>query len=149
MIDELLDELAGACWFTKLDLRSGYHQIRMATEDEHKTAFKTHNGHYEFRVMPFGLTSAPTTFQGVMNSILHALLRKCVLVFVDDILVYSKTLEEHMEHLRKVFEILDKHTLKVKRSKCSIAQQSLAYVGHIISAAGVATDPKKIAAIRD
>lgn len=143
IIDELLDELAGAQWFTKLDLRSGYHRIRMKVEDEHNITFKTHNGHFEFRVIPFGLTSAPATFQGAMNSILSSLMRRCVLVFVDDILIYSQTLEEHEAHLRAVFQILTRHQLKVKRSKCSFAQQRLAYLGHIISPNGVATDDKK------
>jgi hypothetical protein len=131
IIDELLDELAGACWFTKLDLRSGYHQIRMAEEDEHKTAFKTHEhktafkthiGHFEFWVMPFGLTNAPATFHGVINNFLSPLLRKCTLVIVDYILIYNKSLEEHMQHLHTILSILEQHTLKIKSSKCSIAQ---------------------------
>ena len=136
IIDELLDELAGAAWFTSLDLRAGYHQIRMAEGEEHKTAFQTHQGHYEFRVMPYGLTGAPATFQNAMNTILAPLLRRCVLVFIDDILVYSKTLEEHKEHVRAVFVLLEQHQLKVKRSKCTFAQQQLKYLGHVISAAG-------------
>lgn len=148
IIDELLDELAGAQWFTKLDLRAGYHQIGMHIEDEHKTAFQTHHGHFEFRVIPFGLTSAPATFQSVMNNILSSLLRKCVLVFVDDILIYSRTLEEHLVHLQTVFQILHKHQLKVKKSKCSFAQQKLAYLGHIISPNGVSTDSDKIAVVQ-
>lgn len=148
IIDELMDELAGACWFSKLDLRSGYHQIRMAVGEEAKTAFKTHNGHFEFKVLPFGLTSAPATFQGVMNTVLADQLRQNVLVFVDDILVYSRTLEEHKNHLRQVFETLSKHQLRVKLSKCSFAQTQLSYLGHIISADGVSTDPEKIQVVR-
>lgn len=121
----------------------------MQVQDEHKTAFKTHNEHYEFCVIPFGLTSAPATFQGVMNSILHPWLRRFVLVFVDDILIYSSTLEEHIQHLRTVFQVLLKHQLKVKRSKYSFGQQRLAYLGHIISPNGVSTDEDKIQAVRD
>lgn len=147
IIDELLDELSGAQWFTKLDLRAGYHQIRMQSVDEHKTAFKTHHGHFEFRVMPFGLTSAPATFQSCMNSILSPLLRRFVLVFVDDILIYSKTLPEHVKHLQIVLQILTTHQLKVKKSKCSFAQQRLAYLGHIMSPNGVSTDEDKIQAV--
>jgi hypothetical protein len=148
IIDELLDELSGAQWFTKLDLRSGYHQIRMNSADEHKTAFRTHHGHFEFKVIPFGLTSAPATFQGVMNSILSSLLRRCVLVFIDNILIYSRSLEEHVKHLRAVFQILARHQLKVKKSKCSFAQQRLSYLGHVISPNGVATDEEKIQAVQ-
>lgn len=149
IIDELLDELAGSCLFTSLDLRAGYHQIRMRPEDEHKTAFKTHNGHYEFRVMSYGLTGAPATFQGLMNQILAPLLRKGVLVFIDDILIYSQNLDDHVALLRRVFQLLTDHQLKVKRSKCSFARASLTYLGHVISAEGVATDSKNIQAVRN
>jgi hypothetical protein len=148
IVDELLDELKGAGWFTKLDMKSGYHQIRLTPADEHKTAFCTHHGHWEFKVMPFGLTNAPTTFQSIMNTIFQPMLRKEVLVFVDDILVSSKTLVEHKQHLQQVFDILHQNQLFLKKSKCSFAQTSLEYLGHIISGTGVATDPAKIQAVQ-
>jgi hypothetical protein len=148
IVDELLDELAGAQWFTKLDFRSGYHQIRVAQGDEMKTAFKTRSGLYEFRVMPFGLTNAPASFQSTMNKIFQPLLRKSVLVFMDDILVYSATLEDHVKHLEQVFSILQQHEFFVKLSKCVFAQQQLEYLGHVITSKGVATEPSKITAVQ-
>ncbi|XP_071679939.1 uncharacterized protein [Lolium perenne] len=123
IIDELLDELAGVHWFSKLDLRAGYHQIRLAPGEEYKTAFQSHNGHYEFKVMAFGLTGAPATFQHAMNASLAPVLRKFALVFFDDILIYSATYEEHLQHLSTVLGILKRDQWQVKRSKCAFAHQ--------------------------
>uniref|UniRef100_A0A8R7PQE7 Reverse transcriptase domain-containing protein n=1 Tax=Triticum urartu TaxID=4572 RepID=A0A8R7PQE7_TRIUA len=147
IVDELLDELAGAYWFTKLDMLSGYHQIRMAEGDDFKTAFRTHQGLYEFLVMPFGVAGGPSTFQGVVNFSFDGLLRKGVLLFMDDILVHSHTLEEHVQKLRAVFQILRQNQFVIKRSKCAFAQQKIEYLGHVIRAEGVATDPTKVAAV--
>jgi hypothetical protein len=147
VVDELLDEISGAKWFTKLDFSSGYHQIRMANGDEYKTTFRTHQGLYEFLVMPFGLTNASATFQSLMNKIFASLLRRGVLVFMDDILIYSTTLEEHVKLLMEVFKILEQHHFYIKRSKCLFAQHSVEYLGHVISAEGVATNPSKVQAV--
>jgi hypothetical protein len=149
VVDELLDELAGARWFTKLDLSSGYHQLRVAQGDEYKTAFRTHQGLYEFLVMPFGLTNAPATFQSVMNSVFEKVLRKGVLVFMDDILVYTETVEQHAKQLTEVFQVLRDQQLNLKRSKCSFAKQNIEYLGHVIGIDGVATDSSKITAVKE
>ena len=133
LIDEILDELAGTKFFIKLDMRSGYNQVRMKPEDEFKTAFKTHQGHYQFRVMPFGLANAPATFQCIMNEVLAPFLRKFVMVFLDDILIYSPDLQTHLHHLALVLDKLREHHLYMKPSKCSFAQNTLEYLGHIMS----------------
>jgi hypothetical protein len=147
IIDELLDELSQASWFTCLDLRAGFHKIRLKPREEFKTTFQTHCGQYEFRVMAFGLTGAPGTFQLAMNSTLAPYLRKFVLVFFDDILIYSRSYAEHVSHLRLVLELLQKDRWHIKLSKCTFAQRRIHYLGHVISDNGVGTDPQKVAAI--
>jgi len=149
VFEQLMDEIAGAKWFSTLDLASGYHQIRLKVGEEFKTAFATHHGLFEFKVMAFGLSGAPGTFQGAMNTTLAPLLRKCVLVFFDDILVYSNSFEEHLTHLKQVLQLLADDQWKVKLSKCNFAKQEISYLGHVISCQGVATDPRKNAAIQD
>ena len=146
IVDELLDELAGTKWFSKFDLRAGYHQIRIKETNEAKTTFKTHHGQFQFRVMPFGLKNAPATFRCLMNSIFSHCIRKYVLVFMDDILVYSKDLETHAKHLAEVLQILRTNKLCAKRSKYTFARSQLEYLGHIISDKGVATDSNKTTA---
>lgn len=150
VFDQLMDELHGASWFSTLDLRVGFHQILLRSGEEFKTAFQMHFGQYEFNVMAFiGLTGAPGTFQGAMNATLSPGLWKFIVVFFDDILVYNSSLEEHISHLRQVFQWLRANSWKLKLSKCKFACESISYLGHVISATGLSTDPSKVQAVME
>jgi hypothetical protein len=148
-IDLLFDQLSGAKVFSKIDLRSGYHQRRIHPEDVPKTAFTTRYGLYEYLVMSFGLTNAPAHFMYLMNSVFMPELDKFVVVFIDDILIYSKTKDEHAEHLRVVLTRLREHQLYAMFSKYEFWLDTIPFLGHILSAEGVAVDPSKVKDILD
>src|SRR6185295_7683686 len=118
-------------YFSKIDLRSGYHQVRIDPDDVHKTAFNTRYGHFEFLVLPFGLTNAPATFMRLMQEVLQPFLDKFVIVFLDDILIYSKSKEEHEQHLKMVLEVLRQNKLYAKKSKCEFFKRKLEFLGHV------------------
>ena len=143
-IDILFDQLFGAKIFSKIDLRSGYHQIKIRAENIPKTAFSTRYGLYEYLVMSFGLTNAPAHFMYLMNSVFMPELDKFVVVFIDDILVYSKNEEEHVEHLHIVLQRLGEHKLYAKFSKCDFWLKEVQFLGHVISEGGISVDPSKI-----
>ena len=149
LIADLFDQLSGAKYFTKLDLRSGYYQVRIADGDEPKTTCVTRYGAFEFRVMPFGLTNAPATFCTLMNQVFHEYLDKFVVVYLDDIVVYSATIEEHQEHLAQVFQKLRENQLYVKREKCSFAQESIKFLGHVVERGRIRMDLEKVRAIQE
>ncbi|KAJ9513012.1 hypothetical protein QJQ45_029213 [Haematococcus lacustris] len=142
-IDDLLDQLSGAQVFSKIDLRSGYHQIRVAEDDIPKTAFRTRYGHYEFTVLPFGLCNAPATFQQLMNDVFKPHLDDFVLVYLDDILVFSKSVADHERHLHLTLSLLRQHQLCANLAKCAFWLDTVDFLGHIVSAAGIQPDPTK------
>jgi hypothetical protein len=148
-IDDFFDQLKDAKVFSKIDLRSGYHQVRIKDEDISKTTFRTRYGHYEFTVVSFGLSNAPVVFMCLMNGVFRNYLDQFVIVFLDDILVYSKREEEHEQHLRMVLQVLREYQLYAKMSKCSFYQKKIHYLGHIISEEGIDVDLEKVQAIRE
>ncbi|GJX38135.1 putative reverse transcriptase domain-containing protein [Tanacetum coccineum] len=148
-IDDLFDQLQGSSVYSKIDLRSGYHQLRVREEDIPKTAFRTRYGHYEFQVMPFGLTNAPAVFMDLMNRVCKPYLDKFVIVFIDDILIYSKNKQEHEEHLKLILELLKKEELYAKFSKCEFWIPKVQFLGHVIDSQGIHVDPAKIESIKD
>ncbi|CAA0816896.1 Uncharacterized mitochondrial protein AtMg00860, partial [Striga hermonthica] len=148
-IDDLFDQLRGACAFSKIDLRSGYHQLKIKESDIAKIAFRTRYGHYEFVVMPFGLSNAPAVFMDLMNRIFHPYLDQFVIVFIDDILIYSKSQKEHEEHLRVVLETLRREKLYAKFSKSEFWLQRVAFLGHVITQAGIEVDLSKVSAVQN
>ncbi|GJR61269.1 putative reverse transcriptase domain-containing protein [Tanacetum coccineum] len=148
-IDDLFDQLQGSSVYSKIDLRSGYHQLRIREEDIPITAFRTRYGHYEFQVMSFGLTNAPAVFMDLMNRVCKPYLDKFMIVFIDDILIYSKNKEEHEKHLKIILELLKKEQLYAKFSKCDFWLESVQFLGHVINNKGVHVDPAKVEAIRN
>ncbi|MGV1089522.1 MAG: reverse transcriptase domain-containing protein, partial [Mycobacterium sp.] len=147
-IDEILDEFKGAAYFTKIDLQQGYHQIRVKPDHVGRTAFQTPFGSFQFRVMPFGLCNAPSTFQRTMNNLLQDC-RSFARVYIDDIVIYSRTLEEHVEHVRKVLEKLRQEKFYARRKKCSFAQQEIEFCGFLVNREGIFTHPEKIKHVKE
>ncbi|GJW28208.1 putative reverse transcriptase domain-containing protein [Tanacetum coccineum] len=145
----IIPDLQGSSVYSKIDLRSGYHQLRVRKEDILKTAFRTRYGHYEFQVMPFGLTNAPAVFMDLMNRVCKPYLDKFVIVFIDDILIYSKNKQEHEEHLKQILELLKKEELYAKFSKCEFWISKVLFLGHMIDSKGIHVDPAKIEATKD
>ena len=146
-IDELLDRLQVSRFFTNIDLKSGYHQIRMHPDSIQKTAFRSWYGHFEFLVLPFGLTNAPATFMHLMHQIFREQLDQFIIIFLDDILVYSRTMQDHIDHVCKTLQILRQHCLYAKMSKCAFFRYQVEYLGHVVTAEGTAPDPAKVQAV--
>nr|GEY08311.1 retrotransposon protein, putative, Ty3-gypsy subclass [Tanacetum cinerariifolium] len=149
IIDDLFDQLQGSSIYSKIDLRSGYHQLRVREEDIPKTAFRTRYGHYEFQVMSFGLTNAPAIFMDLMNRVCKPYLDKFVIVFIDDILIYSMNEQEHREHLKLILELFKREKLYAKFSKCEFWIRKVQFLGHVIDSHGIHVDPTKIESIKD
>jgi hypothetical protein len=145
-IDELLDSLYGAHFFSTMDLYKGYHQVRVKERDMHKTAFRTHSEYY---VLPFGLCNAPAIFQAMMNRVLAPHLDKFCVVYLDDVLIYSKTADEHLEHIRLVLREMQRHQLHIKLSKCYFGRSSVNFLGHVVEAEQIRMDPDKVEALRN
>ncbi|GJZ59529.1 putative reverse transcriptase domain-containing protein [Tanacetum coccineum] len=148
-IDDLFDQLQGSSVYSKIDLRSGYHQLRVREEDIPKTAFRTRYGHYEFQVMPFGLTNAPAVFMDLMNHVCKPYLINCVICFIDISLIYSRNEEEHANHLRIILELLRKEKLYAKFSKCDFWIHIVQFLGHLIDSQGLHVDPAKIEVVKN
>ena len=148
-IDEILDSLKGAQWFTTLDLASGYWQIKVREEDCEKTAFITKFGTFEFKVMPFGLCNAPATFQRIMNKVLGDSIHKYVMVYLDDVIIYSKSFEEHLRHIEDVLNRIRRANLRLKAEKCHFGASELQFLGHVVGKDGVKPDPKKVEKIEN
>ena len=148
-VDETLESLGGARYFSTLDLASGYWQVELDPESQPKTAFTTRSGHYEFQVMPFGLCNAPATFQRLMEMVLRGLNWDVCLIYLDDIIIFSATFQDHLSRLRQVFDRLRQAGLKFSPKKCHFAQQQVEYLGHIVSKHGIAVDPSKVSKVRD
>ncbi|GJY86195.1 putative reverse transcriptase domain-containing protein [Tanacetum coccineum] len=148
-IDDLFDQLQDACCFSKIDLRLGYHQLRVREEDIPKTAFRTRYGHFEFTVMPFGLTNAPAIFIDLMNRVCKSYLDKFVIVFIDDILIYSKSEEEHEAHLKTIFDLLKEEKLYAKFSKCEFWFKEVKFLGHVVNRDGIHVDPSKVESVKN
>jgi hypothetical protein len=149
LISEAIDRLSGARYFTKLDIREAYHRLQIAPGDEWKTAYRTRYGHYEYTVVPFGLVNAPEAFQGHINNVLRKHLDQFRIAYLDDIVVYSNSLEEHREHVRLVLAKLQEAGLYLKLSKCEFEMQPISFVGFIVTPEGVEIEPDRVRTISE